>query len=537
MSSSLEEKVEEGKGNLAAAFTEKRVKVPGNAREMARAKLNAKVQIVLDEIKNMALESNDMRMSLSFGECYGGLLINNPIGLYRDDSLEKRFAQKADRLVPRSNERLKNRILHVISTPYNHGGHTRLLERLVGFFPEKSDVLVTRPYQPEKASLRLPKDITVYSSQQGFDLPELVKILSSYKTICLHIHPDDLKTAVAVAVAKRRSAPWVIFVNHADHAFSFGFYSADVVAEVSYFGLVLTRANRSAESSFLGIPLDIEEYPQAARKRGDVCEIFTAARPLKYKPSNNYSFPKVALTILKGIRNARVTVVGARRRDYWWWPVKLRHPARFKVVSQLPHADFVTRLKNADVYLDSLPMAGGTALPEVRGMGVGVTGLVTGALGYTPFDKTKFATPEELVRELRQYASGAESRIEQLNNSSQLISDARRMHSPTEVKQRFAGMLAGEIQSCPVLNFHAVDVRFYETKWLEQGSVNVDWGLLLISSKQYMKGRRALLYKVVRAVRVAQLVRLLTTNARLQGKMVAGNLARGMWRLCRIGAP
>lgn len=164
----------------------------------------------------------------------------------------------------------------------------------------------------------------------------------------------------------------------------------------------------------------------------------------------------------------------------------------------MSYGDYVKTINNADIYLDSLPMAGGTALPEVRAMGVPVTGLATGALGYTPFDKTKVATLNELVAELGKYVAGENNRIEDMNNSRTLIAESKKIHSSSEVKKRYESILLGENQSCPVGNFFDVDLRFYEKQWLERNKVNISVSLIYLAIEQYRKGQGALLQDIVR---------------------------------------
>ena len=66
---------------------------------------------------------------------------------------------------------------------------------------------------------------------------------------------DDLLASVAFAVAKSASDARDIFVGRAHHVISFGFYAADVVAEVSTYGSLVSECKRDVSSSFLGIPV------------------------------------------------------------------------------------------------------------------------------------------------------------------------------------------------------------------------------------------------------------------------------------------
>jgi hypothetical protein len=470
----------------------------------------------LKELNKLILESNDIEFSLKAGFVYGFLLKTNFVGIYREDSLESELVRKAMDVVPTSESPVQDRILHVISEPYEVGGHTRLLEQLHNLIPSASDVLVALPYADDAKSLYLHEDSTVYHSPSGFDLKDLVRIASTYKTICLYIHPHDLLTAVAIGIVKRRISCHVVFINHADHCFSFGFYSADIIAEISSFGFALSQKNRALQSSFLGIPLNQCEFPQTTDDHEGMTHIFSAASRDKYKPCNGLSFPLMAKALLHATPNCKVTVVGPTFLDFWWLPVKLRFPFRFNLHSSLPYDRYIELLQKADIYLDSLPMVGGTAFPEIRNKGINVTGLATSAMGYSPLDETKFNSIEELAKDIRCFATGASNRIIEINNSERLLSEALKIHGPEQISLRFTEILKTGKQFVPNISSREHDLCFYEKQWLSQGRLNIDVGVLWIVYGQFKKGQRDLFFALLRAIGISGFLRLVMRYFRLK---------------------
>lgn len=416
----------------------------------------------------------DIDKAMAAGWACGRLLWANPVGIYRDDVFERVLVE---RLGPvRAPVSRSGRMLHVISTPYASGGHTRLLEKLVAANSAMSDVLVTRPYERSANTLRLAEDTKVFCDPAGFDVPDVAALLCGYREVVLYIHPDDIHAALAVGLARRQQADLrVIFVNHADHAFSFGFFSSDMVAEVSTFGFQLSQKKRQLPSGFLGIPVQLGGEYAACVARPGALHVISAGSALKFKPSNGASFPALAMNILRHIPDSRVTVIGPRlSANPWWLLPKLCFPFRLRLSPVVPYPEYLQLVREASVYVDSIPMGGGTALPEVRSLGSPVTGVETGATGYTPFDETKYADATALVNALKAYAASGSGEILERNNNPELLRAAGENHDIEAVSLRLRAMLERAHVFAPIADIGVADTGFYEKQWQERGVVNID---------------------------------------------------------------
>lgn len=420
-------------------------------------------------VKRVGLSALEIDDVIAWGGVYARVLSHNHSSLFRDDDFENCVIEKYQKI--KSNGLQKNELtkeLHVITEPFSSGGHTRLMEKMV-LYRGNADVVVVRPYQTDRAKLRLPEGVNVFSRVEGYDLPGLIDVVSAYKTVYLHIHPDDLLGAAAVGVAKTIANSFVVFVNHADHIFSFGFASADVVAEVSFFGYRLSKERRGVISSFIGIPVDIDgirdlKPPHPKEK----LMILSAGRSLKFKPTRKLSFQSVIANVLTNVPNSIVTVVGPNLlRDWWWWWLKLRFINRLHIVGVMPYSEYLCVIDKTDVYLDSYPMTGGTALPEVRSKNIPVTGLLTGSSGYTPFDLTKFDRVEGLVDALNSLRLCGASDIVYANNDGNIISLARLIHGKEEFNTRVSKIIGGELVYLPEADVINIDIDFYRENWLK----------------------------------------------------------------------
>lgn len=428
-------------------------------------------------VKKIGLSKNNIEDIFIWGHLYGHLLADNHSSLYRDDEFEDKLVEKCIETYQfdcNTDPVLSE--LHVISEPLVSGGHTRLMERLISFRGE-GDVVVVRATQDVHTKLRVSQDINILCKNEGFSLPELVKIISRYKTVFLHIHPQDLLSAVAVGIVKKIKPIQVIFINHADHIFSFGYRCADVVAEVSYYGYRLSSEQRHVNSFFLGIPVNLENLRKieltANFTTDNKLEIFSAGNRGKYKPNEEHSFQDLIAKILKAIPHANLTVVGPKLiTDWWWWKVKLIYFQRLTILSIMPYEKYLSVLSRAQIYIDSLPMTGGTALPEIRSENILISGVMSGSAGYTPFDITRFDTAELLIQALKDLFVTRSGKILDLNNDIQVIQAARSVHSFESVSQRLEDLVAQKSNSLSLKELSNIDINAYRRSWVSLGVVS-----------------------------------------------------------------
>jgi hypothetical protein len=430
-------------------------------------------------VKRIGLSQTKYEDVLAWGEVYGRLLYTNHTGIYRDDEFEKLLVETYETQIgtPTQTE-IGAGELHVITNPLSTGGHTRLMEKVIAS-RSCGDILVTQPIPKLDDRLWVNSKVHVWHNADQFHMSELIRIISKYEIVYLHITPNDLLASAAVAIAKKANRTRVIFVNHADHVFSFGFYAADVVAEVSSYGLLVSEYKRNVSSSFLGIPIDMGSLAEISQPTtslpGKRFEIMSAGSRLKYRPSRNHSFPKVAMLTLKAVPTARIVVIGPSvLLDWWWWPAMLRYPLRLKVLPPMPYQLYVDRIAGAQLYIDSTPMTGGTTVPEIRSKGVPVTGLTSASSGYSPLDATRFPNTTDLVLAIREYVwSGAGSILDK-NNDKDTLEKTISVHGKASFEQRLNNIVLG-LPNAPLTKvLSPKSIHYYRDQWRQRGVINFD---------------------------------------------------------------
>lgn len=326
-------------------------------------------------------------------------LWKNATGIYRQDALEIALLQRLDLSAPPPLDTAamhRRQEIHVATEVYPFGGHTSLMCWLIHTADASPEVLLTRMQDTSVACqrLNLPASQVQSMPPSEEDVRDWVLLLAArlagYQRVVLHTHPNDVLTALAIRVL-RTQAPGVriLFVNHADHAFSVGIGAAHRVLEISHFGWSLrSQRDSMATSTFMGIPIaqPSELTPHIAPTAPSRVQLLTGGSPYKFRPVQGMSLP-AALGRLLRQHPYQVTVIGPRSRDWWWWPLRLRFPHRVQVVKLLPKEAYQQVLTRCSIYVDSHPLLGGTAFPEALMKGCNVSGLRGLAWGYSPSDE------------------------------------------------------------------------------------------------------------------------------------------------------
>lgn len=387
--------------------------------------------------------NDDLDKSIILAECLGELLWENNLGIYSLPEVERVILSKAMSRVNIegfSFDALDNRVLFVVTEPFMGGGHTRLMERLAKMLDAPSDLLITGNI--DNAVLERMKCIfsNVYSgtlnSQPLESVINLLRIIGRYKKIVLNIHPFDIRAVLASALVKKiNSNSRFYFINHADHAFSYGVTVSDIWFEISSFGRKIDAQRCiSGKSSFLGIPFGNEVSFKWTEinlpPRESVRVITSAASGFKYKPRMGFSIFPFVSRLLRDYPSAIIYIIGPRTlTDYWWWPIKIMNFRRLKILRAMPFDKYLELTARSDLYFDSHPIPGGTAFVEQYLNGVYCAGVKSPLHGYTPLEAIKVNDVcERFVSEIS-------------NDIHMRIKD---VHSFASVKSRFSSVLYDE---------------------------------------------------------------------------------------------
>lgn len=360
-------------------------------------------------------------------------------------------------------EEKKSNILFVVTKPYENGGHTKLMANLADMVEGDKDLLVSRVCK-EAALQRLKpyfsniEKVSRSLNESSLDfISRLVGSMHGYKKIVLNTSPSDIYSILACGYLSRLDkGVKIYFVNHADHACSFGATIADYWFEISLYGKDLDRIRGvRGKSSFLGIPLKIirgeesgcllKEYPNI----NDINIFLTAGSPHKFLPYNKSSILPLLKEVLSLNPRFTVKIIGPKlKTNLWLWMFYFKYKRRVSIVQSLPYADYIHVVNSADYYIDSSPIPGGTAFAEQFLSGRACTGLKTGYYGYSPLEKFKFYDIQQVISFIK--CPPSVSALLEMNK--QIIE----VHDYSSVRSRFIQCLdEGVVSSNPMLDYYA----------------------------------------------------------------------------------
>lgn len=272
------------------------------------------------------------------------------------------------------------RVLHVATTVFETGGHTRLIENWIRHDETAVHSLVLLDQQdPVRGELA---DRIAGSGGETIVLAPRIPLMdkarrlrriaqSGYDFVILHHHPDDVVPLVAFAV---EDCPPVAIMNHADHVFWLGASVADAVIDFRDYGARLSRERRGAQRSLmLPLPLDTPApglNRDEARSRLGIADsevmLLSIAAAYKYAPTKKYDFFRTMHRVLTDNPAARLYVIGVDEEDFRL--LGAPHHERISLLGLV--RDPSVHEAAADLYLESFPFGSYTALIETVARGV-----------------------------------------------------------------------------------------------------------------------------------------------------------------------
>jgi len=285
------------------------------------------------------------------------------------------------------------RVVHVLSTAYATGGHTRLVARWIS---NRSDLSADEQHSAvllDQGEQVVPEFLLEAVSQSGGRVYR-IQNHSSYcdragqlrrfvgdnaDLVVLHIHPDD--PTCLLALADNANGPTVVFFNHADHVFSIGMSIASCVLDLRPSGLGVTKTERvtSRESMLLPLPLedpyagrsviDAESLLQMRVKARNLLGISRTARvgltigqEYKYRAIGQVDFGSMVTRVLSGHQDRLILAVGLPDRSRWA-AIADSTAGRFRPLGVVEDPSLLQNLyQAADFYLEGIPMGSATAM-------------------------------------------------------------------------------------------------------------------------------------------------------------------------------
>lgn len=422
------------------------------------------------KIRKYAIElaDSDIESALIVANRYGELLRFNHVGVFADIEFEEYFFQRLSFLIVGQTKKTEFETLHLMTTPLTYGGHTRVVERLLN--GGLGDGLATLDKLPKQVSTIIPGDVLVYEGiRQHSGIATVQKILEiglKFEYVILHIHPDDIYSAIAASLLAKLGVK-IYFYSHSDHSFSFGYFAAEKVLEISKYGWV-KGAIRGIEhkQTFVGIPIPIWELQKRNINEVPPTRGFFAGSAGKFHPWGAYSAAAFLNQFFQGGENSgkvRFFVCGPTGREKYWRILSRNALDNVVFLGQVPHAEYINLLAASDFYLDSFPQGNGTGFVEPVMLGIPSFGLDLLA-GCSSADVLKSHSVSELIHHINSFLVNKEATYQRVSDIRETV--IRDQSVDACIERIRSAMRGGEnIPLLPCLSNMKCIENFWEKYW------------------------------------------------------------------------
>lgn len=269
------------------------------------------------------------------------------------------------------------KVLHVISTAYLTGGHTKLMDRWIKLrkdYDEVHSVVLT-----DQRNNVVP-DWLIKSIYEANGWYHIFKNDNNFRSQCIHLrklaqewadlvvlhtHPND--PTPILAFGNKEGLPPIILANHADHVFWLGGSVSDAVMDIRLAGQYITKHRRGIHNSVvLPIPLIQKERKiskiKLREKYGlpnEAVILLSIASGYKFKPYGHLNFPKTLAEVLRKAPNAILIVIGANPRDVIWKEANEAANGRLIAIGTTTEIEEFYQL--SDIFVESFPIGSLTA--------------------------------------------------------------------------------------------------------------------------------------------------------------------------------
>lgn len=381
---------------------------------------------------------DDIEEKLCFASSLAYYFVYHNTGYYTSSVLEKVFLDYAQTIkIDLSKiQYKKNSVLHILSQGLETGGHTRVVERWIENAPQDQIHSVIQIHDTDAKLITLKNNV---KSKNGEFISlnnklsirekaiELRKLAMEYEYIILHTNMED-PTAIIAFGTEEFTRP-ILFYNHASHHPWIGKSIADLVLDIEDNDPVTKEKRGITNTYFLGVPSKEISILKPNKKEirdklilpVDKKIIVTCGSAARFRNVLNKSFVDYLSSILDD--NSCCYVIGVKPKNREWQKNIKRSKKDIKLMGYISFGDgFLDYLKAADLYLDSYPLCGGTAVIDAISSGVPVLSLKSVDSQFDYFINTSAycKTEDEFIEKAKKVLNNenyAQELFEELKNS------------------------------------------------------------------------------------------------------------------------
>jgi len=415
----------------------------GNAEKNAIIKKITRYYNLYKYIISLAKKEDNIEIKCLLFKLGAYFAACNVCSIYADYDLEQgliRIADKIETKIEATYE--KDTCLHVFTDAYSVGGHTRLIENFTSDSNthKKHSIAITsgkKSFDFEGNDKKFQNCHLLEGGEIAKAL-ELRRISSRYDKIILYTHMYDIIPLIAYG-SSDFTRP-VFYYNHADHRFWVGASISDLVFEMSPTGRMFSRLMRGIEHHhILPIPVDVDT---SAFKSKQYCRDrlkLPHDRHIVLSIGGGSKYGKMFINTCMNTLNLRsdiyFLVVGPDKKQKMWQDAYEKSHGRINAIGIVPHSEISEYYQAADMYLDSMPVGGGTAMLEAL---LHRLPALTYNNGFNQFDACIDCRVDiaELPGKISEILSEPDS-----DSNNSLYDRAFDMHNSRQIKKKFNELL------------------------------------------------------------------------------------------------
>lgn len=369
-------------------------------------------------------------------------------GIYSSSFLEQNLLDISNfiELDNTNNVKAKNNtVLHVITIPFEVGGHTRVVNNWIEFDDKrKYSILINQPNY-SKVPIWLQENVEKSGGNillnYSDDLLEKAKFLAEnaakYEKVVLHV--DNWDIVPVIAFGNKLWEKTIYLYNHSDHLFWVGISVADVILDLTYEGMQNSIKKRGSRNDYvLPIPIknkssreshNISDYDKKIIKQKleipiDSTVILSMAADYKYTDIENFNFSDFAKKLINIQPNIYILIIGANKKSSKWIKLKKISNGRIRAEGIVSKENVCQYMKIADVYIDSFPMNSYTSLLEAIEYDIPAISLKTPIPDLDALSCVKVNSESEMICKIQNLLANKINR----NESQNLKNNIARFH-------------------------------------------------------------------------------------------------------------
>lgn len=438
-------------------------------------------------LRSMLMAGYDPSVLLPIAKLYGGLCWANDDDTYFDEDIEKHLTEK---LASHCKDELNccresngNDVVLIASALHDAFGHSAVVDKWLKVMAKECNhkLIITRSITEKTAAKFVNYGVSLHQCKSGgmAGIKEIILAAKCARMVVLHTSPDDIDAVIAARLLKSIGITTVLY-NHADHVFSYGISGADIVCEISHFGIKLSNRTKRVfgKSFFLGIPLVQTSRNCAVNNpiesgKHILKTVISCGTSYKFKPDEGYDFNIFINQMLEARDDVQIVLVGPDAKENWWADSIVRWGNRLKFMGVMSADDYKCLLRSADAYVDSHPMSGGTAFPEALLAGIPTFGLNVPIQGYTFADELRVDAVNTLVERVCAF----------LDKDAAAFADMERVRmkvvsnqAETAFKEKLENLYLNEInldENVVQLDGRKINDSYFYENWLKQQKIKL----------------------------------------------------------------